>query len=364
MKNKFLIFITVFILIFSPTIKAFADEIEYAKGIVTEIISEEENLELKQLLGKDQTTQTVRIKILSGQFKGKEITIENQLTSNPAYDIDLEKNDKILLEVEKENNIYIPYITDKERLPVLYVITGLFFTLLLCVGGKKGFNALLSILITAILIFSVLIPWIMKGYPVVPITVVIAIVSTLATMFIVGGFNLKSTGASLGTALSLLVSGLLSMFVIEFASLKGVYGQEGLILWTSNPNLDFKGILTSAMIIAALGAVMDVGMSIASCINEIKQTDPSLNTKSLIKSGMNVGKDIIGTMSNTLILAYIGSSMFLFLLLENVPMIKFLNLNSVVSEISAALIGSIGIILCVPITAVITSWLVCYKKTN
>jgi uncharacterized membrane protein len=135
-------------------------------------------------------------------------------------------------------------------------------------------------------------------------------------------------------------------------------------LWASNPHLDFKGILSSGMIIASLGAIMDIGMSISSCVNEIHNTDTSLSAKELIKSGMNVGKDIVGTMASTLILAYIGSAFFLFLLLENVPVAKFLNLNSVASEISSAIVGSIGIVICVPITAVITSYLLTRKRSE
>ena len=110
--------------------------------------------------------------------------------------------------------------------------------------------------------------------------------------------------------------------------------------------------------LAALGAVMDVGVSIASTINEIHETDNSLGIKDLFNSGMNVGRDIIGTMSNTLILVYLGGALPLVLLSNNIDLCKFFNLNQVATEISSALIGSIAILICVPMTAIISSYLI------
>ena len=118
------------------------------------------------------------------------------------------------------------------------------------------------------------------------------------------------------------------------------------------------------MIIAALGALMDTSVSIASTINEIYETNKSLTIKQLFISGMNVGRDIIGTMSNTLILVYLGSSLSLVLLANNIDMQKFFNLNQVATEISSALIGSIAILMCVPITAIISAYLIKHQKQN
>jgi uncharacterized membrane protein len=362
MNKIFLLFVLIFSFIFPQN--GFAQEdlagqnVETATGVVMKVLSESNNPLLEDTFGEKQKTQKVQIKITSGTLKGKDFTVENQLTLNPAYDIDVKKGDRVVLDIEKNGNTYIAYISDRERIPFLLVITGLFFLSILLVGKSKGLNALISILITALLIFFILIPGILKGFSPVLLTVVIAVISTVATMFTVGGFNIKSLSASIGSVLSLILSGTLSMTAIKTANLSGLSGQDSLILWATRPDLDFTGILTSAMIIAALGAIMDIGMSIASCINELKTANGSLGTKELIKSGMNVGKDIIGTMSNTLILAYLGSAFPLLLLASNVSLIKFLNLNTVATEIAAALTGSIGIVLCVPITAVVTAYLI------
>ena len=119
------------------------------------------------------------------------------------------------------------------------------------------------------------------------------------------------------------------------------------------------------MILATLGAVMDVAMSISSTINEIYEIDKTKGIKDLFVSGMNVGKDIIGTMANTLILVYMGGSLPLLLLAENIDMQKFINLNQVVTETASALIGSIAIVICVPITALVASQMIkCAKNKN
>ncbi len=337
-----------------------SQEVEYAPAIVQKILYESNNVTLKDAFGSDQKNQLLEVKITNGKYKGKTLQVENQQTSNPAYNIWLKQGDRIILDIEKEGDSFMAFVSDKQRTPALLLLTGLFFLSLLWVGGLKGLNSLISIVITATLVFFVLIPLILNGYPVILVSIVVSVLSTLATMFIVGGINLKSLSATIGTILSLCLAGILSIIIIKLASLSGLSGQNAVILWASRPDLDFTGILISAMIIASLGAVMDVGMSIASCIDQIKQHNPDLSRQKLIDSGISVGRDIIGTMSNTLILAYIGSAFPLLLLASEAPFIKFINLNTVATEISAALVGSIGIIACVPITTLICSFLYTY----
>lgn len=164
--------------------------------------------------------------------------------------------------------------------------------------------------------------------------------------------------------MSLIFAGGLSLLTIYFAHLTGFAGEESMFLYSAHPELDFQGLLSASMIIAALGALMDTGVSIASAINEIYETDSSLSVRQLFKSGMNIGKDVIGTMSNTLILVYLGSALPLVLLSSNIDLQKFFNLNQVATEISSAVIGSIAILLCVPLTALISAYLIKNQKQN
>lgn len=324
---------------------------------VIEVIYEKPNLELEETFHQKQTVQRVRLKVLDGSYKGKTITIDNQLTSSPVYDIKVKEGDRVLLDVEKEKGKTNFYIADRERLPALMIIAGLFFVLLLAIGGFKGLQSLISVVITSSLVFFFMIPSILHNYPIIPVTIIVSLASTLLTMFIVGGINLKSLAASIGTVGGVTTAGLISLFVIKIAPLSGLHDQESIILWTSRPDLNFTGILTASMIIGSLGAIMDVGISIASSIAELKVIDNTLTPVQLMKSGLNVGKDIMGTMANTLILAYIGSALPLILLAANAPLVKLINLNSIASEISSAIIGSIGIVLCVPITAIVSGYL-------
>ena len=305
-----------------------------------------------------QIKQSAEVEILTGIHQGEKIFIENILMGNPFYDIYLNPNDMVILHAEKIENGINYFIADKYRVHVLYILSVIFFLLVIIVGKKKGFFSLISILITLSLIFWGLTPLILKGVNPVLATVMLCVLSSIITIYLVGGLNSKSSAAILGTVLSLIIAGILSILSIDYASLTGFTSEESLFLFSAHPELNFHGVLASAMIIGALGAVMDIGMSISSTINEIYISNPDLGFRKLCNSGMNVGKDIIGTMANTLILAYLGSALSLLLLSNNIDLQKFFNLNLVATEIISALIGSIGIVLCVPITAVIAAGLI------
>lgn len=309
----------------------------------------------------NQVKQSVEVKILSGPHKGEKVLIDNMLMGNPAYDINLKKGDKVILHVEKSDNGLDFFIADKHRVGALYFLVGLFCILLLAIGKKKGLYSLVSIGITLALIFWALTPLILSGINPILATVSVCMLASILAIYFVGGFNHKSTAAILGTVLSLIIAGFLSAMVIKLANLTGFSSEESMFLYSAHPDLHFVGVLASAMIIGALGAVMDIGMSIASTVNEIFVSSPKMGTRELFDSGMNVGRDIIGTMANTLILAYLGGALSLVLLSNNIDLQKFFNLNQVATEISAALIGSIAIVVCVPITAIIAAYLI--KKT-
>ncbi len=314
--------------------------------------------------GEQTTKQEVTVRVLTGNFKGSERIIDNMLTGNPAYDIPLSKGDKVILHMEPVSETVTGpedvdiFIADIQRNTQIYIFTGIFCILLLIIGRKKGVTSIISILSTIALIFFMLMPMILNGFCPIASAVLTGILSTFITIYLVGGFNSKSSAAIIGTSISLIFAGALSMLAIYFAHLTGFAGEENMFLYTARPDLSFTGILSASMIIAALGALMDTAVSIASTVNEIYETDKSLTVRQLFKSGMNVGRDIIGTMSNTLILVYLGSSLPLVLLSSNIDMNKFFNLNQVATEILSAIIGSIAILACVPITAIISAILI------
>ncbi len=346
----------------------FADEkaeLPSETGVV-ENIQYEDVQDLQQ--GDNSVKQVALVKVLSGKFKGTERLIDNMLTGNPAYDINLQKGDKVILHVERKTEDIINaddvdfFIADIKRDDALVWTSIAFVVLLLLIGRKKGLYSLLSIIATVTLIFFMLMPMILHGFCPIASAVLVGILSTIITIYLVGGFNSKSSSAIIGTSLSLVFAGGLSLITIYLAHLTGFAGEESMFLYSAHSELDFQGLLSASMIIAALGALMDTGVSIASAINEIYETDKTLTVKQLFKSGMNIGKDVIGTMSNTLILVYLGSSLPLVLLSNNIDLQKFFNLNQVATEISSAIIGSIAILLCVPLTAIISAYLIKNQK--
>lgn len=359
--------------LFVFTLPTFADtnnpdmELTSESGVV-ENVQYEDTPSLQQ--GDNSVKQIVKVKVLTGKYKGLERDIDNMLTGNPAYDIPLKKGDHVVLHVEKNTPNVVSsddldfFIADLKRDNTLIFITAFFFICLVIVGRKKGVASLISIAATICLMFFVLMPLILHGFSPIIAAVLVSVLSTIITVYLVGGFNAKSTSAVVGTMLSLIFAALLSMSVIYYARLTGFAGEENMFLYSAHTTLNFKGILAASMIIAALGALMDTSVSIASTINEIYETNKSLTIKQLFISGMNVGRDIIGTMSNTLILVYLGSSLSLVLLANNIDMQKFFNLNQVATEISSALIGSIAILMCVPITAIISAYLIKHQKQN
>lgn len=332
-------------------------------GIVEKI--EYEDVE-QNFSEKSQVQQIVTVKLLTGEFKGQTTVVDNMLTNNPYYDIFLKKGDKVILHAEFENDgdTVDYFIADIQRVNFLYLLFFLFAGLLVLVGRKKGFYSLFSIIITVLLILFVLVPLVRFDMNPILVALAISLVSTAITMYLVGGFNKKSTAAVLGTIGSLLVASTLSLLTIRFSRLTGFCCEETMFLYQADPSLNFKGILTASMMLATLGAVMDTGMSIASSINEFFMINPKLTPKELFFSGMNVGKDIIGTMANTLILVYLGGSLPLVLLSQNIDLQKFFNLNQVVTEISSAVIGSIALVVCVPITALVAAHVVTMNKTE
>ena len=339
----------------------------YCLGKVIKIILDTEE-ELPG--GNRQRSQELLLKIISGADKGKKRVTTNVIPDNPAFEIVGELNKKYLItkveNIKTGNEEY--FIVDYYREPFLWYLSALFLITLLVIGGFKGVRTIISLFVTILLIAFMLIPFIEKGTNPLFAAVVVSFFATSFTMLLVAGANAKSLASTLGTVIGVLLSGIIATLVIKYAPLSGLATSEAMILWGNQfYKINFKGLLATGMIVSCLGAVMDVAISISSAIQEIKIANPGYSMNKLFTSGMNVGKDIMGTMTNTLVLAYTGMALPLLLLIshEKNPA-KFLNLELVASEVTAAIAGSIGLIISIPATALIMSWLVsrCHSIVN
>jgi uncharacterized membrane protein len=202
-----------------------------------------------------------------------------------------------------------------------------------------------------------MLPLIIKGASPILVSVIASVIITIFTLFVVSGINEKTMSAILGTLIGVLLSATIAYVVGTMASLTGLNSEESamLLYLPGEVDLNLQGILFAGIVIGTLGAVMDVSMSISSSMYEIKSIKPDITIKELMGSGMNVGRDIMGTMTNTLILAYTGASLPILIIFTayNSTMTDVLNLDVIATEIIRAITGSIGIVLTIPITAVI-----------
>ncbi len=332
---------------------------EFYQAKVLEVI--EKPLEDTSLLeqGFPEVYQVVKLKILDGKFQGQDHTIDHINMGNAAYDIWVDQGDKVMLFAElteDSTDIMNLYISDFVRWPYLRNLTILFIVLLIMIGKWQGFKSLIGLGVTALAVIGFLLPMMLKGYSPIILAILVCIFSSIVTIIIVGGFSIKSLTAILGTLSGVLIAGILSFIFGNTVKLTGLSAQEAQMLMYIPQGIifDFRGLLFAGIIIGALGAVMDVSMSISSAMDEIRSNNTSIHTKDLVKSGLVVGRDIMGTMSNTLILAYTGSAIPLLLLFMayETSIISVINMDLIATEIVRALTGSIGLLTSIPITAI------------
>ena len=316
-------------------------------------------------LEADIRYQHLKIEILDGSHKGETMTIRHTIERiMPGYYI-FKAGDKLLIRATEDNGkIETVKIQEKVRDSQVYLIVGLFVALLLIIGGIKGLKTLVSLVIAVAMIFFGYIPLIIKGVNPILASLGISIPVVIITLIIISGKNIKTFVAIIGTSLGVIISGILAFIFGNFAHLTGLADDSSISLAyiPQFRNLDYKGILFGTILIGAIGAIMDVAISIASALYEINDLDKNISKKNMIISGMNIGKDMMGSMSNTLILAYVGTTLHLIILfiVYRIRFTEIINLDSIATEIIRAMAGSIGLIITIPVTVVIGTAI--YKK--
>ncbi|HSL93180.1 MAG TPA: YibE/F family protein, partial [Bacillota bacterium] len=322
-------------------------EPQYAKGIILSMEYVQDS-GLEDSLGFGAEAYNVHVQIISGPFQGQVAETKHFITGTPAYDIHISIGDRVLLAIETvDGQVSEVYVADNERDRSLMWFALLFVLVLSGFGGIKGLKSVLSLVVTGVMIIWFFIPMLLSGHNPILLAVIVSAVATAFTITMVGGLSGKSAAAIIGTVGGVLTAGLLAVAFGGMARLTGLSTQEAqmLVYIPQAIDFDFRGLLLAGIIIGALGAVMDVGMSIASSVSEVQKADPGASVKRLFWAGMNVGRDIMGTMANTLILAYTGSSLSLLLLVRayDIDMIRLMNMDSISSEVIRALAGSMGL---------------------
>ncbi|TYQ18028.1 UNVERIFIED_CONTAM: putative membrane protein [Acetivibrio alkalicellulosi] len=370
--SKAIIACFIIILIFSFYHVTYADNyFKSARGKVIQILNYDQNTRQTDEKKNLYESYLVEVKILDGQYSGEVVNAE--YTINTGY---IEKKEAILFNPGDEVLIYLEdtydgkivnaYISGPVRDKYLLYLVGVFVFFLLVIGRFKGLKAIITLGITCLLVIKVFIPLIIKGYDPIVLSVGICALITVISLLIIGGFNKKTGAAIIGTIGGVIIAGIITQLIGRLANLTGLGNEEAQMLMSipQSTNMDFRGLLFSGIIIGALGAVMDVGMSISSAMNEIEETSPTIRRTTLIGAGMNIGRDVMATMSNTLILAYAGSSlhMILLLVMHDISFVEIINSDMIACEVVRSLAGSIGLIFTIPITAITAGILSCQKK--
>lgn len=325
---------------------------EFEKAVVTEVITD--NL---QEDGSRVGNQEVKVKFLSGKRKGK--VVKAVSTNGSLYGATCHKGMKVVTLTNQSGEVTVTSVYSINREPFIYGFIVLFFLLLCIVGGKNGMKAVIGLVVTFILVLLFLFPAIYRGMSPVAASVITVILTTIITIFILTGYTKKTAAAILGTVSGVVISGITAWLFGKIAGISGynVSNIDSLVSVANCTNIKVGDLLFAGILISSLGAVMDVGLSVASTITEIHDVNPELNHRDLFKRGMNVGKDMMGTMANTLILAFAGGSLSELLLdyAYNLPYLQIINSYTIGIELMRGIAGSIGIILTVPLVSMFSS---------
>ena len=311
--------------------------------------------------GTAAVQQEAEVQITSGQFSGESVVISNTYCpEDPYLDVYLQEGSRIILAAFVQDGVIQDAgLHDVQRDRGLYYLLGIFLILLLTIGRLQGLKTIITLIFTGLVVVKVILPLLLAGYEPIPVATLSAIVIIIFTLLVIGGLRAKSVAAIVGTVSGVTVAGILALWVGEISSLTGFSSEEARMLVFMEHQINVRGLLFAGIIIGSLGAVTDVGMSVASAASEISGADPRIKPYQLIRAGMNVGRDIMGTMSNTLVLAYAGGAMPLLLLLVGYEMewMKIINMDLVATEFVRGIAGSIGLIISIPVTAIVAGFL-------
>ena len=331
----------------------------FEKGVVTEVL--QDNL---QADGSRVGEQVVRVKMTTGVLTGEEV----EMTSSSGYlfgaPCTVGMKVVVMQSVAGDTTVSSVYAQDREA--AIYLFAALYLLVLCLVGGKQGIKGAAGLVFTFGCVLWVYLPMVYRGWSPFWSAVAVCAVTTLVTMYLIGGPTRKTAVATAGTVAGVVIAGLSAT---AFSAATGITGwnvsdiESLLTLWNTS-DIQVGGLLFSGLLISSLGAVMDVTMSIASSMGEIYAQNPSMTRRELFRAGMHVGRDMMGTDSNTLILAFAGGSVSMLLLdyAYDLPYYQIINSNNIGIAVMQGLSGSFGVVLSVPVTVVLATALYTLRR--
>lgn len=315
-------------------------------------------IEEKEVVIMDNPQLYQKIEIELSKKDTQKIIVESggePLANNPKYKV----NDNVVLNVVKDLNGKEGYIiVDFVRNDSLILLLIIFVALLVLIAKWKGLMSLIAMMFTFLMIFSFVLPQILKGFNPVLIATAAALIIVPVSFYIAHGINKKTTIAIISSLISLMITAILASIFTEIGHLSGLSSEEAGMLSIDNQNLNMKGILLAGIVIGALGVLDDITISQAAIVDELVTTAKLKKAQELYSRAMIIGKDHISSMVNTLILAYSGAALPLLLIFTNNPhpFLEIVNYEMIAEEVIRTLVGSIGLILAVPITTFIAAY--------
>lgn len=344
-----------------------AEYVEYERAVVTSVVND--NVEIDPASDNSyRGEQLVTARVKTGQYKGEELMVYNY--TGPLYGIPVSEGDPVIISISTHSDgQHNAVVYEYNRIPALAAVLILFCIATILIGGKTGLKSLIGLIFTVICLFMILIPMLIKGAPTIPATFLMCGYIALASFTILGGVHRKTISAFLGTFAGTALAMAFGMIAQAASKINGlrIPDVEPLLqMRQTGAPIGLRGLLVAGIIISALGAVMDVSMSISSALEEVHQANPELSSRQLFRSGMNIGRDMAGTMTNTLILAFLGSGFTLIIYLSSLGLSFYQLFSSAYAaiEIISGISSSIGMILTIPLTALIASALIKGTKTN
>lgn len=320
-------------------------------------------------------SQRLLVEITTGEHKGKQLEVTNFMSK--LFDKHAEKGTSLLVfiltdrtDLSTGSPALSLSVMNYNRQWLILGLVAMFLIVTGIVGGKVGLRSILGLALTLAAVFFLLVPALLKGFLAIPFTMVLCVLVTVVCFLLLDGLSRKTVSAILGTIAGFTVACVFGMIASKLAHLDGleynVAETDTLIQAKYQGTLiNIRGLFVSGIIISALGAVMDVAMSISSSVNELKVVNPDMGFSALFNSGMHIGRDAVGTMTNTLILAFTGGALVNLLLIKyyDWDVKAILSGDYITHEVITGISGSIGLILAVPLTALIASAL-CGSKPS
>ena len=362
----FILLSFLFVFFFFPPLVSAQEQVSetFYKAQVNEIVTEGETF-----VENDQPLpyQTVKLSVLDGDKKGTEITVDHGKVSTIRNDQKVAVGEKVVVLALPTPNGLQYQIIDRYRLDSLIPILLFFFVLVLALSRWKGLGSIVGLIVSISVILLFIVPQILAGRDPLFISIIGSLFIMATTLYLAHGFSRKTHIALFSTFVSLILTGILAYLFVNVAKLSGLGNDDAMsIAFGVTESINFKGLLLGGIIIGALGVLDDITTNLSAVVEELYKANPSFSFKQLVIRSLRVGSEHITSLVNTLVLAYAGAGLplFLFLILNPLghPLWVILNSEILVEEIIRTLAGSIGLVLAVPITAVFASWVVIYYE--